>query len=473
MKCIGQVQSIGGEGVPSIYKDVVTSCLDCPKVGVEVVITTDTHLVELYRGLVVRSCRIGSKNQVRRIRMLQQGEDAKNWFYVLEDIDRVSFLRGRDLELVKVYSGVEEVTTGDFLNIGRLLVKIKLTDFEVILTDGDTEYDIDQIKDKEQDELAEMTVNKVLEKRLAMTREAVVRATADLEVTTKLVEESIKELMLSCEIDELVEFRSVQNLPKEKVPLNEEKKMLIIIGHWSKLVRGEVMIGLELETEGDCGEIFDVEMQIVNDDEELEFRYFLLQMARRGESLFVQKISKLGVTGHSMKSTLVAKVPFSIINPSVINRLKASVSYSSSHCRRRLHTKPIPISLHPIDFCSDALAPSFSPSMALQTFSSVYLTGIREILTLSTDLGFLLTLPGLLAKLKFTLTESIGGYLLDCPAHPLYLSIIMLNIVDSKQVEAIMYAQDYSHLSLLIRLLREVLPADIQFHRVEEEVTSL
>ena len=38
MKCIGQVQSIGGEGVPSIYKDVVTSCLDCPKVGVEVVL---------------------------------------------------------------------------------------------------------------------------------------------------------------------------------------------------------------------------------------------------------------------------------------------------------------------------------------------------------------------------------------------------------------------------------------------------
>ena len=169
----------------------------------------------------------------------------------------------------------------------------------------------------------------------------------------------------------------------------------------------------------------------------------------------------------------MAKVPFSSINPSVTNRLNASVSYSLSNCTRRLHTKSISLDFHPLDFCSDALAPSFAPAMALPSFYSVYLTGIRESLTLSTELGFLLTLPGLLAKLKFTLSDSIGGYLLDIPSHPLYLSIIMLDIVNSKQVEAIMYARDYSHLSLLIRLLREVLPADIQFLRVEEEETSL
>jgi len=358
------------------------------------------------------------------------------------------------------------VAIGDVLKIGRRLVKATLTDFEVILTDGETEYDVDQEAAKFHHEVPDTSVNEVLEQRLAMTREAVVKASAELEMTTKFLDESIKKMMLSCEMDELVELKSVKTLVKED-KLDEQKKALVIKGHWLRLLRGQVMIGLELESFVDSGEITDVAMHLVFDNAEVEYRCNLLQTVRRGDSLFIQKISKFVANNHCMKSTVVANVLFSNINSSITNRLEVSVSYSVSQSRRRMHTRTVNISLNPLDFCSPNLSPSFISSMALPSLTSVYLTGVREVVKFSTELGFLMTLPGLLAKLKFTWTETIGGYLFNSPTHPLYLSIIMLNFVNNREVEAIMYAQDYSHLSMLIQLLREVLPADIQFQRVE------
>ena len=107
-----------------------------------------------------------------------------------------------------------------------------------------------------------------LEQRLAMTREAVVKASAELEMTTKFLDESIKKMMLSCEMD---------------------------------------------ESFVDSGEITDVAMHLVFDNSEVEYRCNLLQTVRRGDSLFIQKISKFVANNHCMKSTVVANVLFSNI----------------------------------------------------------------------------------------------------------------------------------------------------------------
>eukprot|EP00090_Calanus_glacialis_P024846 TRINITY_DN38568_c0_g1_i1.p1 TRINITY_DN38568_c0_g1~~TRINITY_DN38568_c0_g1_i1.p1 ORF type:complete len:366 (+),score=117.44 TRINITY_DN38568_c0_g1_i1:115-1098(+) len=326
----------------------------------------------------------------------------------------------------------------------------------------------------DQDNGTEGSVENVLEQRLAITREAVIRAKADLEMTTKLVEESMKELMVSCGIDEIVECRNVQNMLSGKVKVEEEEvKGLVVKGYWVRLLRGELVIGLELETVGGCGEVSEVELQLVADSGEVEYRYYLLRMAKRRESIFVEKESRLGVEGVCVKGTMVAKVPFTSINPSTTINLMASVSYNLSPSRRRLHTKTTNITLNPQDFCSNALSPSFESSIAIPSFFSVFLTGIRETLTISTELGSLYSLPSLLSKLNFTLTTTLSGYLLDSPANPLYLSMMMLNPVNSRQVEAIMYAKDYTHLTLLVRMLREIVPADAQFQRVKVEEAFL
>jgi len=471
MTCIAQVASTGGAGIPSIYKGVVTTCLDCPRVGVEVVVTTDTHLVEFCGGLVLRSCRIGNRETVSRIRVLQ-GEMPRNWIYLLEGGGKLVFLRGKDLSTLKEYTEVEEADTGDFLKTGRRMVKIRLADGEVILTDGITEFDLDQeLSEEDKVDAPGRSVSMVLEQRLSITREAVVRARAELEMTTKLVEDAMKEFMVSCAVDEILELRGVDELARGKEKLEEEMKGLVVKGYWTKLMRDDLVIGFELETVG--GEVSNVELQLVTNSEEVEYSYYVLRRTRRGDSLFVKKVTNFGVEGVCVKGTLVAKVPFNCINTSITNTLKASVSFNLAPHSRRLHTHTSIISLHPLDFCSNTMSPSFESTKAISSFFSAFLTGIREILKVTTQLGSLQSLPSLLPKLNFTLTDTIAGYLIDSPSNPLHLSILMMNPVNSRQVEVIMYAKDYTHLALLVRMLREVLPADAEFERVEEEDDSL
>ena len=122
---------------------MATTCLNCPREGVDVVVTTDTHLVEFHKGLVLRSCRLGVGDKFCRIRVLL-GQMVREWFYVLEGGGKVLILKGDNLKLVKEYSDVEEMDISDFLDNGKRMVKIRLSDGDVILTDGETEYDPDQ-----------------------------------------------------------------------------------------------------------------------------------------------------------------------------------------------------------------------------------------------------------------------------------------------------------------------------------------
>eukprot|EP00092_Neocalanus_flemingeri_P024011 GFUD01026045.1.p1 GENE.GFUD01026045.1~~GFUD01026045.1.p1 ORF type:complete len:471 (+),score=161.54 GFUD01026045.1:52-1464(+) len=467
MAFLGHVVSSGGARVPSIYKEVVTSCLDSPMEGVEVVVTTNTHLVEFNQGLVVRSSRLGEGAKFTKVRVLL-GQMASEWWYVLEGGGTVMFLRGKSFQVDREYKNVECMEIGDFLNTGKRLVKITLADRELILTDGQTEFDLDQEWPMEINEVG--AVGDVLGQRLAMAREAVVRTKAELEKTSKLVDESITELMVSCGVEEAVEMRNVEKLVGGKVKVKVEEKGLVLKGHWVRLVRGFVIFGVELETFGECGEgeVKEVELQLVTDSGVVEYKYYLVKMVKRDERIHMEKVMELGLDGVCVKGTLVAKLPFSSLNPSTSITLLASVSYNLSPNTRKLHTRTTHITLQPKDFCSDSLSPTFTPTRAIPTFLSLYLTGVREILTISTQLGSLLSLPLFLPKLNFTLTLAISGYTLDCPTSPLYLSTIMLNPLNSRQVEAIMYTKDYTHLTLLVRMLREILPADVQFMRVEE-----
>jgi len=355
------------------------------------------------------------------------------------------------------------------LILTRRMVKITHDGGEIVLTDGETEFDLDQewpVGNKEGAEVG--SVGSVLDQRLAMTMQAVVRTKAELEMTTKLVEESIKELMVSCGVDEVVEIRNVEKLLEGNGKWKEEnKKGLVVKGHWVRLIRGEVVVGLELETVGECREISEVELEVVTDSGEVEYKYYLVRMVRMGERIHIEKVMVLGVDGVCVKGTLVAKLPFSSLSPSTSITLLASVSYNITPNSRRLHTKTTSITLHPKDFCSDSFSPIFTPTTAIPSFISLFLTGVRETLTISTQLGSLQSFTQFLSKLHFSLNLSISGYLLNCPTSPLHLSTIMVHPVNSRQVEATIYTKDYTHLTLLVRMLREILPADVQFQRVE------
>ena len=56
--------SAGAAEVPDLYSPAVTVSLGRPRPGVEVVLCTDTHLVEISQGLVVRSLPLSQNNKV-------------------------------------------------------------------------------------------------------------------------------------------------------------------------------------------------------------------------------------------------------------------------------------------------------------------------------------------------------------------------------------------------------------------------
>jgi len=435
-----------------------------------VVAITNTHLVEFNNGLIVRSFKLGDDVMFTKVRVLT-GNMACVWLYVLEGGGKVIFINGDTLQVTREFDEVEGMDIGDFLNTGKSLVKIMIFGGELVLTDGENEYDLYQewpvIENPEEGD-----VGKVLEQRLTMSREAVVRAKAELEMTTRLVNQSMKEMMVSCGMEEWMELSDVEQIVgggtlKSKEETKKAVNGLVIMEHWVKFVRGDILVGLEVETVG--GEVSDIQLQLVTVSGELNFSSCMVKIVKRGGRINFEKILKLGTDGVRVKGTLVAKMPFSSLNPSTPLTLLASVSYTLSLKTRRLHTETLRIFLKPKDFCSESMSPTFtSPASAIQSVISLYLTGIRESLCLSTLLGSLKSFPDFLSKLSFIPIVSISGYLLDKPSHPLHLSIILLYPVNSRKIDATIYSKDYSLLSLLVRMLREILPADVTFQRVEK-----
>ena len=65
--------SAGAGQVPDLYRPAVTASLARPMPGVDVVLCTDTHLVEICQGLVVRSLPLplSHAKQVLDLRLVQ------------------------------------------------------------------------------------------------------------------------------------------------------------------------------------------------------------------------------------------------------------------------------------------------------------------------------------------------------------------------------------------------------------------
>merc|ERR1712098_250051 len=240
----------------------------------------------------------------------------------------------------------------------------------------------------------------------------------------------------------------------------EHKKVARIKDHWLKLVGEELVIGLEVGTTLDCGILKEVELHVSSETSNIEYTSYLLKVSRERNHLLLELVEEIEATCGKVNGYLVAKIPFRCLNASQEVKLNVSMSYNLSSCTRRLHSPITPLTVQPLDFCSESLAPSFNSPFPISSFASVMLTGIREKIIISTELGSLTHLPDVLPQLNFRRISSVDSFLLDIPQNPLHLSIISISQVSSKRTEAYLYAKDYSYLTLLVRMLRNILPAD-------------
>ena len=120
--------SAGAAQVPDLYSPAVTASLARPRPGVEVALCTDTHLVEIFQGLVVRSLLLSNTKKVLDLKLVQGSQ--KDWRYLLVRESSVEFRQVASLALVSLHQGVERVQPGDFHHNGRRIVKLFLTNGE-------------------------------------------------------------------------------------------------------------------------------------------------------------------------------------------------------------------------------------------------------------------------------------------------------------------------------------------------------
>ena len=120
--------SAGAAQVPDLYSPAVKVSLARPRPGVEVALCTDTYLVEIFQGLVVRSLPLINTKKVLDLKLVQGSQ--RDWRYLLVRENSVEFRQVSSLSLVSQYQGVDRVQVGDFHNNGRRLVRISLTNGE-------------------------------------------------------------------------------------------------------------------------------------------------------------------------------------------------------------------------------------------------------------------------------------------------------------------------------------------------------
>ena len=199
MAFLGRLQCPAPALVPAVYRGTATASMAAPSEGVEVVVATASHLLELAEGLVVRCCALPrglEVDEVGRVEGLVGG-----WSYLLQGHGMVAFVDGERMEVrERRYTGVEEVEVGDFLDTGECLVRLGLGVEGEVVTDGQVELDMAAPWPPEG---GGRQVEGVLERRVAEVRRAVVRAREEKEVAGRRVEEAIALLsrkMVPCSV---------------------------------------------------------------------------------------------------------------------------------------------------------------------------------------------------------------------------------------------------------------------------------
>ena len=466
MTLVCSLVSTGRPLVPALYRDQVRASLAQPRPGVEVVFCTDTHLVEAAAGCVVRTRRLRGPAEgaaVARIRQLL-GAGEEDWRYVLvwrgrgpEDT-AVQLLSGSSLDTVKEFRDVRNVGIEDHHGRRRLVLEKA---FGVkIITDGTTEDNVDDddldimeilsSEDEVSDAVKENNVNNVLSNRLEQINEAILSQRSEIEMKEKMLEDTLNSLFLECGVDTEVVIGNGDTLRDAH---SQIEKRLSITEHWARLVRGDsLVIGVRL-TSG-AQKVANLRLQLVSGEEAaLDYKWRLLSFT--GPGLLTSSSSV--AASHSAVAAAVLPLSSCISAPSLL----ASVSYS---CQDQDHlvTDTAEIKL-PANIFDDSLRLVFDSTKAESSLISLHMTGVRETLSVFTSLGSLNNFGELLENNSFIYNQTLCSHVFTHPDHPLHHTVIKIVPESSQRCSAIITCKDYVHITLVVKLLKNLLPLDVSF----------
>ena len=468
MTLVCSLVSTGRPLVPALYRDQVRASLAQPRPGVEVVFCTDTHLVEAAAGCVLRTRRLRGPAEgaaVARIRQLL-GHGEEDWRYVLvwrgrgREDTAVQLLSGSSLDTEKEFRDVRNVGIEDHHGRRRLVLEKA---FGVkIITDGtmednvdDDDLDIMEIlssEDEISDAAKENNVNNVLANRLEQINEAILSQRSEMEMKEKMLEDTLNSLFLECGVDTEVVIGNGDTLGDSH---SQTEKRLSITEHWARLVRGDsLVIGVGLTSGAE--KVANLRLQVVSGSGEeaaLDYKWRLLSFT--GPGLLTSSSSM--AASHSAVAAAVLPLSSCISAPSLL----ASVSYS---CQDQDHlvTDTAEIKL-PSNIFDDSLRLVFDSTKAESSFLSLHMTGVRESLSVFTRLGSLNNFGELLENNSFIYNQTLCSHVFTHPEHPLHHTVIKIVPESSQRCSATITSKDYVQITLVVKLLKNLLPLDVSF----------
>ena len=475
MSMICSLVSAGKSLIPGEYEGHVETSLSDPRPGVDLVFCTESHLVEVSQGLIVRSVQLTpssnrssqltsskNKNKVKDMRIVH-GQLEGEWRYVIvwTSEGRVQFLDGESLRTVKEVSDVESVAVEDYHADGSRMVVMELPFGDKLITDGVREttisddFDIMEVSCSEERDKTDDMISNVLSARLESISTAIAAMKAEVKTKERQLEEALNSLYLEHRLDKEVVIDGRQQTVEGD---NDRQDGVQIKSHWMRLVGGkDLVLGLELLCSSD--NVGDLCLQLVSagDTSVLEYQWRLVGVSSPGS------VATLHTLSSHQTATMVAIIssPCSLS----VKTLLASVSYVINE--HNIVTDTVKIALAQDLHFDESVMIKFDQKSSEQSLIALALTGVSKTLRITTRLGSFSNLEAALLNNDFSLNETLCSVVFSRPEHVLHQSVVKINLVSSQQCDLQLTVRDYSQATLLMRYIKRFLPLDVVFTESE------
>jgi len=450
--------------VPDVYQSQLRVSLSRPRPDVDMVICTDTHLVEFRDKLVIRS-QVLPYGHVTDLRIVISRTG--DWRYLIwwSKEQKVVFLNGDTLETDKEYFGVKSFKVEDEKKNGIRLAVLCLTTGGSISTDGsiesnsDEDIDImelsDEIEVEDSDSSFKTKIDNILELKQSHICEAIMSMKSSIETEEKMLEETLKSLYLECCLDSEV-YITKNSLENHEV--FDDEHQLRIDDHWIRISGEEkIVLGLNVNC---LTQISNIGLQLVNpnnDSSVVEYEWSLLVLTSPGSLSSVTSLSS------SQTAVLCSVLPLSACLS--VDYLLASVSFTREN-NACLTTDTVcvklPQNIHLSGHQTLQLLPTDQDSEKF--LLAMFMTGISTSLEIFTKLGSLMSLQQLLENNNFQSNHVLCSFVKI--ESPFKNTIVKINQLSSQRVILNILSKSEFDTTLFVRFLRSVIPLDARITRV-------
>jgi len=445
--------------IPVHIRPIVKCSAHNPRPEIDVVVATSSNILEIKNGLIHRSCPMPDlAASPDRIQFFQ---GAKDWYYVLELEDSVVLYAGSSLQVTSSYTNVLSYKIGDFFDVQLSFLFIQfISNNDPVITDGSTEFKPAQPWPPPPES---KKVQDVLDRRLKISKNALEKCREEVESTKEFINESIRHLAASCQHIQTVQEKSLKKLmnPSDAIDINPADNTIDLVKITDKHVRilsDEIILVLRLETSIDLDN-FSVEY-VSSTDTCVPSRSSLVIMRRREGRLYPEQVNRLRPEETGLGILILPLSLLAFSKQSIDLALNIRHKLGCSRVESLSLTSDLLMAGQP---SLDPQVTSLASDRYLVDFLSFFLTGVRESLTVSTDMGSLANFEDVLISLGFTVSAPGYGNCFRDPSQLLHGTFIIHNLHSSQALTMDVYSASYASLATCVKLLRGILPCDTKF----------